>query len=120
MSLPLVSVMREVEVETILAAMDRTKHDEPTQFLTIKDGMLYIHSAFQDLMKAVRAQKDLPDTAIMPAVRVAAASAKFVADLGVAANLELLHKDAEHRRAILKDQVKRHGKPLAMYLGLKY
>lgn len=119
MSLPLIPIMQEVIAETSAIELDRRNHDEPVEYPGIKDGMLHLHTAWQDLMKATRAQKDLPDTAIAPAIRLAAAAMKFASDLGTPEAFKTIQTNEVHRRAVMLEKSKKYGNRLAVFLGVK-
>lgn len=118
MSIPIAPVLREVVVEVSAIDMERASQGKPIDYESIKDGMLYLHCAWQDLYKTVGAKKDLPEAALLPAVRLAAASLKFATDLGSPRWFDQFKDNQEKRHSLLLHKVQTAGKRFLAFLGL--
>lgn len=75
------TVLRAVVQEVSAIDNNRVSNNKPIDYYELKDGMFHLHCAFQDLVMTVKAGKQLPESAVRPAVQLAAAAVKFVTDL---------------------------------------
>lgn len=83
MALDIAAVLRNVRDKVVDIDQGRLTDEPPLpiRYQDIKDGMLYIHAAYQELCLVIKAGKDLPEKCIIPAIKLGAAGVKFACDL---------------------------------------